>query len=183
MSIHLNGTKIPGYGQKVSVDLSLASEDMSGNSSHTPKAEKGDKAKSLKVQLTIKFSDEADLKSIVTMAEAKNSSGEREIYNIINQTANAVGMRKVNFTETLSIKENDGTEDWSINFSLTEYESVPEKKEARQAEKKVQSQTAKGTSVNGQTTATTTTPITDQAIELTPFEKIVKDFDTRLGGS
>lgn len=185
MSIHLNGTKIPGYAQKVSVDLKLASEDMSGNSSSTPQAETGDKPKSMKVQTTVRFIDADQLSLIINLAEAKTATGERMIYNVINATANAINMRQVVFNETLSAKENDTTEDWSISFSLVEYQSVPEKKEARQAEKKVKEQTATGAGVSAAATAATaTTPaaIAEQAVELTQFEKIVKAFDNRIGG-
>lgn len=75
MSLYLNDTKIPGHDQKVSVDLKLASEDMSGNSSSTAKAQKGDKGKTIKVQTSIKFIDADQLSLLVNLAEAKDSSG------------------------------------------------------------------------------------------------------------
>lgn len=186
MSLYLNDTKIPGHDQKVSVDLKLASEDMSGNSSSTAKAQKGDKGKTIKVQTSIKFIDADQLSLLVNLAEAKDSSGEQLIYNIINHTANAMNMRQGFFDETFSVKENDSTEDWNISFSMSEHHSVPEKKEARKGEKKVTEQAAKGTPVNGQaagTAAASPAAVTEQAVELTPFEKKLKGLDTWLGGS
>jgi hypothetical protein len=183
VSIHLNNTKIPGHSQKVSIDLKFASEDMSGNSSSTAKAHKGDKGKTIKVQTSIKFIDADDLSLLINLAEAKDASGEQVIYHIVNHTANAMNMRQGFFDETLSVKENDSTEGWSISFTLSEHHSVPEKKEARKAEKKVAEQVPKGTAVNGQAPgATAPAAVTDQAVELTPFEQKLKGLDTLLGG-
>jgi hypothetical protein len=183
MSLFLNDTKIPGHNQKISIDLKFASEDMSGNSSSTAKAQKGDKGKTIKVQTSIKFVDADDLSLLVNLAEAKDASGEQVIYHIVNHTANAMNMRQGFFDETLSVKENDSTEDWSISFTLSEHHSVPEKKEARKAEKKVTEQAPKGTAVNGQTPgAAAPAAVTDQAVELTPFEQKLKGLDTFLGG-
>lgn len=181
MSIHLNGTKVPGHAQKVSVDLKFPSEDTSGNGSATAKADKGDKGKTLKVQTSIKFIDADLLSQLVNLAEAKDSGGERVIYHILNHTANAMNMRQGFFDETLSVKENDSTEDWSISFSMSEHQSVPEKKEARKAEKKVTEQPAKGAPVNSAPAgAAAPDAITGQAVELTPFEKNLKWFNDHL---
>lgn len=183
MSIHLNGTKIPGHNQKVSIDLKFASEDMSGNSSSTAKAQKGDKGKTLKVQTTIRFIDADDLSLLVNLAEAKNKAGEQAVYHIVNPTANAMNMRQGFFDETLSVKENESTEDWSISFTLSEHHSVPEKKESRKAEKKVAEQAPKGTPVNSQAAgAAAPAAVTEQAVELTPFEQKLKGLDAFLGG-
>jgi hypothetical protein len=183
MSLFLNDTKIPGHNQKVSIDLKFASEDMSGNSSSTAKAQKGDKGKTIKVQTSIKFIDADDLSLLVNLAEAKDASGERVTYHIVNHTANAMNMRQGFFDETLSVKENDSTEDWSISFTLSEHHSVPEKKESRKAEKKVTEQAPKGTAVNGAAAgAAASVTVTNQEVELTPFEQKLKGLDSFLGG-
>jgi hypothetical protein len=106
MSITLNGTRIPGHNQKVSIDLKFASEDMSGNGNSTAKADKGDKGKTIKVKTSIKFIDADLLTLLVNLAEAKDSSGERVTYHIINATANAMNMRQGFFDETLSVQES-----------------------------------------------------------------------------
>jgi len=181
VSIYLNDNKIPGHNQKVSIDLKFASEDMSGNSSSTAKAQKGDKGKTLKVQTTIRFIDADDLSLLVNLSEAKNAAGEQAVYHIVNPTANAMNMRQGFFDETLSVKENDSTEDWSISFTLSEHHSVPEKKESRKAEKKVTEQAPKGTPVNA-SGAANPNAVTEQAVELTPFEQKLKGLDAFLGG-
>jgi hypothetical protein len=182
VSLFLNGTKIPGHNQKVSIDVKFASEDMSGNGNSTAKADKGDKGKTIKVQTSIKFVDADDLRRLVNLAEAKDASGERMTYHIVNHTANAMNMRQGFFDESLSVQENDSTEDWRISFTLSEHHSVPEKKEARKAEKKVTEQTPRGTAVNGQAPgATAPDAVTDQAVELTNTEKNLKWFDDFLG--
>jgi hypothetical protein len=181
VSLYLNGTKVPGYNQKVSVDLKLASEDMSGNSSATAKADKGDKGKSLKVQTLIRYIDADQLSLLTSLAEAKSSSGERAVYHIINNTANAMNMRKGVFDESFSVKENDSTHDWTVTFTLSEHQSVPEKKEARKEAKKVTEQAPKGTPVNSQAAgAASPAAVTEQAVELTPFEQNLKWFNDHL---
>jgi hypothetical protein len=183
VSIFLNGTRIPGHNQKVSIDLKFASEDMSGNGNSTAKADKGDKGKTIKVQTSIKFIDADDLSLLVNLAEAKDASGERVTYHIVNHTANAMNMRQGFFDESLSVKENDSTEDWSISFTLSEHHSVPEKKEKRKAAKQVTEQAAKGTPVNSAAAgAPAPSNVTEQAVELTPFEQKLKGLDTLLGG-
>jgi hypothetical protein len=179
VSLYLNDTKVPGYNQKVSVDLKLASEDMSGNSSSTAKADKGDKGKQLKVQTLIRYADPDQLSLLTSLAEAKSASGERAVYHIINNTANAMNMRKGVFDESFSVKENDSTHDWTVTFTLSEHQSVPEKKEARKEAKKVTEQPAKGaTAAANQAAAPSTTA--DQAVDLTPTEKGLKAFDDFL---
>ncbi|MFZ2405546.1 MAG: hypothetical protein WAW41_10445, partial [Methylobacter sp.] len=143
MSLYLNGEKVPGHAQKFSLDLKFPSEDTSGNGSSTAKADKGDKGKTFKVKLSIKYVDDGDLSLLVNMAEAKDGNGERVIYNIVNKTANAANMRQGFFDESFSIAEDDATERWNVSFSMSEHQSVPEKKEARKAEKKVTEQAPK----------------------------------------
>lgn len=176
--ITLNGVKVPGYAQKVSAELTLSGEDMSGNSSYTPQAETGDKPKGIKVRTSIKFLDSADLRQLVALAEARKESGEREVYNIINHTAQAMNIRQVRFQDKLSVNENEDTKDWAISFNLVEYQSVPEKKEARLTEQKVTEQPATGTPI---TDNAITAQETEQTVELTAFEKVLKDVDGWLG--
>lgn len=179
MSIRLNNIKIPGHDQKVSIDLKFPSEDLSGNSSSTAKASKGHKGKALKVQTSIKFENAADLSSLVAMAEATDSNGDQVIYHIINDTAKAMNMRQGSFDESFSVKEADKTQEWLISFTLSEHHSVPEKKEARQALKQITEQVAKGVGINSG--AATQDAVTEQSVELTGFERILKNADDWLG--
>lgn len=147
MSIYLSGTKIPGYNQKISSRLNLAGEDMSGQSSYTSQVETGDKPKEVTVYTEIKFNDAQDLTDLVNLAEARKSTNERVIYNILNNMANAMGIRQVVFQGTLDVHEDDRLNLFIVNFSLIEYASIPEKKEKKQAGKDVSYQDSTGTPV------------------------------------
>jgi hypothetical protein len=170
MSIYLNGIKIPGYNQKVSANLRLESVDISGKTSYTPRAETGDKPKSVSVALQIKFIDDAQLKLIVQLAEAKNDKDERVIYNILNRTANTFGMRQIRFDGDVQAREDQSLELWNVTFELIEYNSTAEKKEQRSTSKKVNEQSAG--SAAGQSA--------DQTVDLTRFEKLQKVLNDTL---
>lgn len=168
MSLYLNGVKIPGYNQKVSANLRLESVDLSGKTSYTPRAETGDKPKSVGVALQIKFADAAQLKLIVQLAEAKNDKDERVVYHILNRTANTFGMRQVKFEGDVQAREDQSLELWNVTFELIEYRSTAEKKEQRAAAKQVNEQGAASSSS------------VDQAVDLTRFEKLQKTLNDTL---
>lgn len=181
MSLYLNKIRIPGHDQKMSVSLTLAGKDMSGTGSHTARAETGDKAKEITVSAMIRYLDSKDLKQIVGLAEAKNAKGERTIYNIVNVTANTMGIRQVCFDGDVTAREEDKTEMWNVSFKLIEYNSVAEKKEHRKAKSKVRTQTAKGTKVvakKGKTPATPSDPNSKDS--LAGFEKVLKGAEAKL---
>lgn len=145
----LDRTKVPAYDLKISASLHLAGEDISGDSSSTARAEKGDKAKELNVGGKVMFKNAQDLKQLVAMAEAKDKNEERKVYNIINATANTLGIKQVRFEGDVSINEEDSIEQWQVSFRLLEYHSVPEKKQQRDKKPKnkpkVMAQTKKAT--------------------------------------
>jgi hypothetical protein len=149
VTLWLDKVKIPGYGLNLSASLHLAGEDISGDSSSTARAEKGDKAIELNVGATIPFVDEKDLRFLKKLAEAKDKNDERKVYNIINQTANALDVKQVRFEGDVSINEEDSLRAWTLSFRLVEYHSVAEKKQARNTKttkkKKVMAQTKKAT--------------------------------------
>lgn len=182
MSIHLSGVKIPGFQQKLSVNLKLKSVDTSGESSYTPRAEAGDKPKTISVSTQIRYIDDDQLSLIIRLAEAKNGNDERSIYNIINNTANAMGIRQVKFDGDVQVREDGSLNLWTVTFELTEYNSVPEKKAQRKAEKKVQEQAPAGSAAAAaaNSTAASAQPVA-QAVELTNFEKALKHADNWIG--
>ena len=163
MSIYLNQTKVPGTNVKVSAQLHLAGEDMSGQGSYTPQAETGDKAKEVNVSLQIRMADVGDLRRLMAMAEAKSSASERLVYRIINETANAMGIREVRFQGSVQVREDEGLRLWLVSFSLIEYRSAAEKKEARAANLPIGTQAPTGTPVTGLPAST----------GLSEFEKIM----------
>mgnify|MGYP000213668104 CR=1 FL=1 len=140
MALYLNQQKINGQQLKVAVVLALASEDLSGQSSFAEAAETGDKPKAMTVSMVIRYKQAADLTAMLGLAEAKDSVGERVIYNVVNDTARAMGIRRVRFQGDLNVRENDGNQMWNVSFKLSEMRSVPEIKEARTAPQAVTDQ-------------------------------------------
>jgi hypothetical protein len=141
VSLYLSGTKIQGHNLKVSATLQLAGEDMSGQGSHTPQAEKGDKAQSFTVGLQIPYKNADWLRDVVRLAQGKTSKGERTIYDIANLTANTMGVTRVVFQGSLDVREDDGLKLWQVSFQLKQYRSVPEKQAERVKAKTVAAQT------------------------------------------
>ena len=172
MSLVLNDFEVKGSELRVAATLSLAGENISGQSSATTIAETGDKPKQLSVSLLIKFVDANNLTNIVNLAENKDAKGERLTYDIINPTADAMYIRKVRFLGDLSVREDETHALWRVSFKLTEVQSVAEAKEARLETPGVTDQAPTGE---------TTQPV-NTADDLTWFEKIIKDADDWIGG-
>lgn len=172
MSVYLNGTKLPGHNLTVSGMLTLAGEDLSGNSSTTAQADKGDKPKTLSVRLSVKFINAADLTALVALAEARDAAGDRVKYNIINDLAKAMNIRQVQFQGSFNCPENAGLRQWDISLDLVEWRSVPEKKQQRLQAKPVANQTVTGQTVS-QTAPQTSTPSASVPAQLTAFEQNV----------
>jgi len=149
VSVVLNGVKLPGHGLHVAANLQLASEDLSGNSSSTASAEKGDKPKTLTVRFSIKFKDAADLRRVVALAEARDGKTQRTVFTIVNDTAQAMGIRQVRFDGEFGVMEQYNLRQWDVNFNLAEFRSVPEKKQERAAAKAVSAQKAAGAAAGG----------------------------------
>ena len=94
----LNDYDVPGYNLKIGGGMTIRTSDASGETSSTDEVDKGTKGKKLTVSLSIRFADEADLKRLIRVSEAK-VNGARKIYTITNKTANTVGIRQVRFAE------------------------------------------------------------------------------------
>jgi len=133
VTLVLDSTPINGYDTKVNGELIMPDKDLSGNTSNSSTAEEGFKPKKISVSLKIKYVDINDLSALITLSQTLNSSDERKIYTIINQTAKAFNVRQVKFTERLRAAELDDQQAWQVNFTLLEHNSIPEKTEKRQA--------------------------------------------------
>lgn len=130
--LRLGSYNVPGYGLQVTGGMEIYEEDLSGETSGTDTAHKGIKPKTLSVSLYIKFQDEAKLQELIRILEAKDSTGEMQVYTVANLTANAGGITQVKCFERVEWTEMDGVRAWSVNFKLREHLSVPEKVELRQ---------------------------------------------------
>jgi len=179
MTLLLDGHKVQGKNLKVTANLRIESGDMSGQTSNTDKAHKGFKPKTLTVSLMIPFSDKSQLVDLMRLAEATGGGGQLHLYRVVNDSAEAFGVRQVEFSDGVSAREDDSLRAWLVQFTLSERESNPEKVEGRRAGNKVNAQGAPGGAVGdgGGTDATNENPA------LSGFEKVLGRVDKWLGGS
>ncbi|EEW2300098.1 hypothetical protein J4872_002668 [Escherichia coli] len=127
----LDGEAILLKNIAVSITLQLPDKDMSGQSSSTTGAEKGTKAKEMRVSGSVDFKDAHIITRIFQMAEATDAGGARKRYRIANATASAVNMRQGIFSGGVDVTEQQGKLHWQVTFTLKEKLSVPEKAAGR----------------------------------------------------
>ena len=175
MTLLLNGEQIIGKRMKVTANLKIESDDMSGQTSGTEKSHKGFKPKTLTVALSVPYKDMTNLRTLMRLAESTQGGGQRTTYRIVNDTAEAFGIRQVEFTDGVSAREDDSLAQWIVQFTLSEKLSNPEKVESRRAGNPVTSQSAPGDGVTGAGAGS------GASQELTGFENLLKKVDTYLG--
>ncbi|WP_273822679.1 DNA-binding protein [Pseudomonas asplenii] len=173
MTLLLDGEAIQGKTLKVTANLRIEAEDMSGQTSNTEKAHTGFKPKVLTVTLTIPFVNSDWLRSLMRLAEATEGGGQLKTYRVVNDTAAAFGMRQVTFADGVSAREDDFLSCWKVQFGLTEKKSNPEKVEKRADKGDVNAQSGTGSSVGGSDG--------DGKQELTGFEATLKKIDDWIG--
>lgn len=177
----LDGQAVEGKNLKITGSLSIESEDLSGQTSNTESAHKGFKPKTLTCTLLITYKDADQLRSLMSLAEATESGGQRKTYRVVNDTAAAFGVRQVQFSDSVSAREADTIRAWQVQFTLTEKLSNPEKVEGRKATSGVNQQAASGSAVGG--TDNGSASGAGGAQELTGLEKVLKKVDDYLGGA
>lgn len=180
MTLLLDGQKVNGKSLKVTANLRIESGDMSGQTSNTDRSHQGFKPKALTVSLTIPYRDRVHLAEIMRLAETTAGGGQPKVYRLVNDTAEAFGVRQVQFSDTLSAKEDDNLSAWRVQFTLTEKLSNPERVATRRPSNKVHRQTGTGRQVTD-TTATPTSNTEAPAPELSGFESVLKRVDDYLG--
>lgn len=179
MTLLLDGQKINGKSLKVTANLRIESGDMSGQTSNTDSSHKGFKPKALTVSLLIPYRDRTHLIEIMRLAETTADGGQPKTYRLVNDTAEAFGVRQVQFSDTISAREDDSLSAWRVQFTLTEKLSNPERVETRRPKNKVQQQSGTGTGV-ADPTATPDPETGAAAPELSGFENILKRVDDYL---
>lgn len=175
----LDGEAVQGKTLKVTANLRIEADDMSGQTSNTETAHKGFKPKTLTVTLTVPYVNAAWLRDLMRLAEATESGGQLKTYRVVNDTAAAFGMRQVQFSEGVSAREDDTLACWRIQFSLQEKKSNPEKVEKRRDKNKVTAQGGTGSAVGGSAGGDGG----DGQPGLTGFEATLKKVDDWLGSS
>lgn len=178
MTLLLDGQKVNGKSLRVTANLRIESADMSGQTSNTASSHKGFKPKALTVSLMIPFRDQVHLTELMRMAEATAGGGQLKTYRVVNDTAQAFGMRQVQFSDTISVREDDNLSAWRVQFTLSEKLSNPERVETRRAGNKVQQQAGTG-NVVADPSATESEPDTSTG-ELSGFEEMLKKVDDYL---
>lgn len=178
MKLLLDGEQVRGKNLKVTANLRIESDDLSGQTSNTDSAHKGFKPKTLTVTLLIRFVDELDLRNLMRLAEATGTGGQLKTYRLVNDTASAFGVRQVQFSDGVSAREDDTLRAWLVQFTLSEKLSNPERVETRRAAKGVTQQGAPGQSV----TAPSAGESGANGEELSGFEATLKKLDNYLGG-
>jgi hypothetical protein len=176
MTLLLDGEQVLGKKMKITANLRIESDDLSGQTSNTQTAHKGFKPKTLAVSLMIPFVDGTQLRTIMRLAEATASGGQLKMYRIVNDTAAAFGIREVQFSDGVSAREDDTLAAWLVQFTLSEKASNPEKVEQRRATNGVSSQSAPGQAVGGSGAAGES----GSGQELSGFEKTLKKLDDYL---
>lgn len=181
MTMLLNGQLVEGKNLKVTANLSIESDDLSGQTSNTETAHKGFKPKSLTVTVMIPYKDDRQLRALMGLAEGTEAGGQRTTYRVVNETAAAFGVRQVQFSDSVSAREADTVKAWLVQFTLTEKLSNPEKVEKRRSAAGVSQQAASGSAVGSSGGAAGAG--SGAGTELTGFEKVLKRVDDYLGGA
>lgn len=176
----LDGEEIQGKTLKVTGNLRIEADDMSGQTSNTETAHKGFKPKTLTVTLAIPYVNASWLRDLMRLAEATEGGGQLKTYRVVNSTAEAFGMRQVQFADGVSAREDDTLNLWRVQFGLTEKKSNPEKVEKRRPKNGVTAQAGTGSAVGG---ASAGGGDAGTGKELTGFEATLKKVDDWLGGS
>lgn len=176
MTLLLDGQQILGKRLKITANLRIESDDLSGQTSNSQTAHKGFKPKTLTVSLMIPFADQVQLRDLMRLAEATAGGGQLKMYRIVSDTAAAFGIREVQFSDGVSAREDDSLNAWLVQFTLSEKLSNPERVENRRAGNSVTSQSGPGSSVDGAAGGDGTgTPG-----ELSGFERTLKKVDDWL---
>ena len=145
----LDDISVPGKNMVVKGNLELRTEDIAGETSGSESVEKGIKPKILRVSLQIPFTRAKDLGSLIQTAETLSEAGARKTWTITHPTANAAGIRQVQFTESVNWEEAGSLQMWKVSFTLRECLSNPERSEAREATKDPVEQEGAGKPING----------------------------------
>lgn len=127
----LDGEPIIMKSMRVSASMQFQDKDQSGQTSSTSSAEQGAKAKELDISGLIPFKDEQMLSRLFELADAKGNGGKRHVYRVGSLLAKSVKVRQAKFAGRITASEQEGLLAWQVQFTLKEFNSVPEKREQR----------------------------------------------------
>ncbi|MFC6633521.1 DNA-binding protein [Microbulbifer taiwanensis] len=177
--MRLNDFILRGSERVVHGRLRIETESLGGNTSASDRANNGIKPKALVVSLVIKFDAAEHLRELVRVVEAVDGNGKLVVYDILDDTAQAMGVRQVQFSDDFNVRQMPGQSAWRINFTLQEYLSVPEKIEQRAQAQESETQSADGQQVVDADSGEEQS----QSQEYTGVEKVLKWADDALAPS
>ncbi len=123
--------KLQLKGLHVAVKLSIKNKAVGGNTSASDTLNQGTKPKVVRVSGVVLFEDEEHLKELVKLAEAITEDGGRQVYTVDDKTVNVGDVRQVIFNNDFNYKQMNKFEAWNVEFSLLQFNTVAEAKEAR----------------------------------------------------
>ncbi|WP_421179395.1 hypothetical protein [Aeromonas enteropelogenes] len=174
----LDGEPIVMKSMRITASMQFQDKDSSGQTSSTSSSEQGAKAKELDILGLVPFKDEQTLSRLFELADAKGDGGKRHIYRVGSLLAKSVKVRQAKFAGRITASEQEGLLAWQVQFTLREYNSVPEKREQRMP---------KATATVGQGNANTKpvkssegAPASEQE-QLSSWEQAIKGLDNKLG--
>lgn len=71
------------------------------------------------------------LSRLFELADAKGNGGKRHVYRVGSLLAKSVKVRQAKFAGRITASEQEGLLAWQVQFTLKEFNSVPEKREQR----------------------------------------------------
>ncbi|WP_444901685.1 hypothetical protein ACJJIG_21140 [Microbulbifer sp. SSSA007] len=173
--MRLNDFTVRGTELAVNGVLRIETESLGGNTSSSDRAKNGIKPKTLTVSLVINMDNPDDLSELIQQAESVDENGKLTVFDIVDETARAMNIRQVQFNESVNARKIPEKTAWRVNFTLSEYLSIPEKVEQRQ-----KTETAQQQSANGEQVAATGVEDQEEAESLTSFERVLKFADDAL---
>jgi hypothetical protein len=127
----LDGEPIIMKSMRVSASMQFQDKDQSGQTSSTSSAEQGAKGKDIDVSGLIPFKEDRMLSRLFELADAKGNGGKRHVYRVGSLLAKSVKVRQAKFAGRITASEQEGLLAWQVQFTLKEFNSVPEKREQR----------------------------------------------------
>lgn len=127
------GFKI-GFDLAVSMSMDMPSDDLSGNTSDTTKADKGIKAKRVQVAFSIRSNRVEELlywSAVLAMLEARDDKDQAKEYVVIHPLVQASRIRVMRPVGQVRVSESHTMCQYDVSFELEEVKSVPEATESR----------------------------------------------------
>ncbi|WP_421203179.1 hypothetical protein [Aeromonas enteropelogenes] len=174
----LDGEPIVMKSMRITASMQFQDKDSSGQTSSTSSSEQGAKAKELDISGLVPFKDEQTLSRLFELADAKGDGGKRHIYRVGSLLAKSVKVRQAKFAGRITASEQEGLLAWQVQFTLREYNSVPEKREQRMP--KVPATVGQGNANTKLAKSSEGTPASEQE-QLSSWEQAIKGLDNKLG--